>query len=72
MASDAERYFPVRIRIARDRLGRDRQYEDMCRWLGDDIGPNRWWHADERLPAYPAPYSFISQAFVDRPAQRQE
>jgi len=71
-ASDAERCFPVRIRVARDRLGRDRQYENMCRWLDTGIGPNRWWHADERLPAHPDTFLFYfvaiadAQAFIDR------
>ncbi len=49
-ARDAERYFPVRIRIARDRLGRDHQFENMCRWLDTQIGPGRYWHAGERSP----------------------
>jgi len=43
-ARTAEHYFPVRIRVARNRLGYDRHYLDMCRWLDASIGPDRWWH----------------------------
>jgi hypothetical protein len=71
-ARDAERYFPVRIRVARDRLGRDRQYEEMCRWLDEQIGPARWFHVEERLPTLPDTLLFYfvavadAQAFIDR------
>ena len=40
-ARDAERYFPVRIRVARDQLGRDKQYEMMARWCDEQFGPAR-------------------------------
>jgi hypothetical protein len=72
MSRDAERYFPVRIRVARDRLGRERQYDDMHRWLDANIGPGRYWFVGERLPPLPDTllFYFVSvadaQAFVDR------
>jgi hypothetical protein len=40
-AREAARYFAVRIKVARDQLGRDRQYDDMCCWLDASTGPNR-------------------------------
>lgn len=52
-ARDAERYFPVRIRVARGKLGRDRQYQEMCQWLDEQIGAANWFHVEERLPALP-------------------
>lgn len=69
---DAERYFPVRIRVARDELARDHQYDDMRRWLDEAIGANRWWHVMERPPPMPDTMLFYfltiadAQAFVDR------
>jgi hypothetical protein len=48
---NAERFFPVRIRVARGRLGRDRQYYDMCQWLDEQIGVVNWFHVEEHLPA---------------------
>jgi hypothetical protein len=70
-ARDAERHFGVRIRVARDRLGRDRQYQDMCQWLDEQIGANRWWHVEERLPTLDTMRFYFcdvsdAQAFVDR------
>ena len=41
VSRDAERYFPVRIRVSRDRLGREREYDDMRRWLDANISPGR-------------------------------
>jgi hypothetical protein len=58
--------------VARDRLGRDRQYQDMCRWLDEQIGPAKWWHLEERLPTLPDTLLFYfvaiadAQAFIDR------
>jgi hypothetical protein len=72
VSRDAERYFPVRIRVARDRLGRERQYDDMRRWLDANIGPRRYWFGGERLPPLPDTMLFYfvtvaeAQAFVDR------
>jgi hypothetical protein len=73
ISRDAERYFPVRIRVARDQLGRDRQYDDMRRWLDEAIGLNRWWHVEGRLPGLPDTiwlFYFLAiadaQAFVNR------
>jgi hypothetical protein len=69
---DAERYFPVRIRVARGQLSRDKQYETMCQWLDEQIGANCWFHLEERLPAMPDTFLFYfvaivdAQAFVDR------
>lgn len=69
---DAERYFPVRIRVARDQLGRERQYDEMRRWLNHAIGLNRWWHVEERLPTPPDTMLFYfvtvadAQSFIDR------
>jgi hypothetical protein len=67
-ARDAERYFPVRIRVARDGLGRDRQYQDMCQWLDEQIGPAKWWHLEERLPTLPDTLLFFFMAIVDAQA----
>jgi hypothetical protein len=72
MARDAEQYFPVRIRVARDQLGRERQYDEMRRWLDQQTGPGRHWHIAERLPTLPETLLFYfvavadAQAFVDR------
>ena len=69
---DAERYFPVRIRVARDQLGFQRQYDDMRRWIDANIGVGRWWHVSERLPPLPDTLLFYfvavadAQAFIDR------
>lgn len=71
-AHDAERYFPVRIRVASDKLRRDRQYQDMCQWLDEQIGPAKWWQLEERLPTLPDTMLFYfvaiadAQAFIDR------
>ena len=71
-ARDAERYFPVRIRVARDQLGRDKQYELMARWCDEQIGPARWFHVEERVPTLPDTLLFYfvaiadAQAFIDR------
>lgn len=64
-ARDAERYFPVRIRVARDKLGRDRQYQDMCQWLDEQIGVANWFHVEERLPTLPDTLLFYFVAVVD-------
>jgi hypothetical protein len=69
---DAEQFFPVRIRVARDQLGRERQNEDMRRWLDDAIGLGRWWHVEERLLTLPDTMLFYflavahAQAFINR------
>ncbi|HEX4112582.1 MAG TPA: hypothetical protein VH020_08610 [Stellaceae bacterium] len=71
-ARDAERYFPVRIRVARDQLGRERQFDEMRRWLDQQIGAGRHWHVAERSPPWPDTMLFYflavadAQAFVDR------
>ncbi len=71
-ARDAERYFPVRIRIARDWLGRDHEFEKICWWLDAQIGPGRYWHVGERSPPFPDTILFYfvaiadAQAFIDR------
>lgn len=72
MVREAERYFPVRIRVARDRLGRDHLFEDMTRWLDQHIGPGRHFLVAERQPLLPDCFLFYfvaladAQAFVDR------
>lgn len=69
---DAEQYFPVRIRVARDQLGRERQYDEMRRWLDEAFGVGHWWHVEERLPTLPDTMLFYflavadAQAFIDR------
>jgi hypothetical protein len=72
VSGEAERYFPERIRVARDRLGREREYDDTRRWLDANIGPGRYWFVGERLPPLPDMVLFYfvavanAQAFVDR------
>jgi hypothetical protein len=71
-ARDVERYFPVRIRVARDQLGRDKQCELMARWCDEQFGPARWFHVEERLPTLPDTLLFYfvaiadAQAYIDR------
>ncbi|HEX4113779.1 MAG TPA: hypothetical protein VH020_14700 [Stellaceae bacterium] len=71
-ARDAEAHFPVRIRVARDQIARERQYDEMRRWLDQQIGPTRHWHVGERSPPWPDTVLFYflavadAQAFVDR------
>jgi hypothetical protein len=68
----AERHFPVGISVARDQIGRERQYDEMRRWLDEAIGANRWRHVEERLPALrdTFPFYFVAdadaQALIDR------
>ncbi|MGH7074860.1 MAG: hypothetical protein ACREFD_11750 [Stellaceae bacterium] len=68
---DAERHSAVRITVTRDQFGRDRQYDDMRRWLDATIEPGRYWFAGERMPPLPDTllFDFIAvadaQAFVD-------
>lgn len=60
----------MRISVARDKLGRDRQYQDM--WLDEQIGPAKCFHVEERLPTLPQRMLFYfvaiadAQAFIDR------
>jgi hypothetical protein len=71
-ARDAERYFSIRIRVARDQLGRDKQYELMARWCDEQFSAIRWFHVEERLPTLPDTllFYFVAvadvQAFIDR------
>jgi hypothetical protein len=73
MARDAERYFPVRIRVDRDQLGREQQYDTMTRWLDHQIGPGRYWFvgamANGAMP-HCLLFYFVAvadaQAFIDR------
>jgi hypothetical protein len=69
---DAERYFPVRIRVEHGQVSRDRQYDQMRRWLDANIGVGRWWNTAERLNSVPDTMLFYfvvvsdAQAFIDR------
>jgi hypothetical protein len=65
MARDAEKYFPVRIRVARDQLGRDRLFNDMTRWLDQHIGQSRYWFGSERPPLLPDCLLFYFVAVAD-------
>ena len=51
--------------MARDQLGRERQYDQMRRWLDEAIGASRWWHVEERLPALPDTSLFYFIAIAD-------
>jgi hypothetical protein len=69
---DAEKYFPVRIRIVPDWLATEHQNDDMHRWLDANIGPGRYWFIGGRMPPHPDTFLvyFVAvadaQAFVDR------
>jgi len=77
ISQDAELHFPVRIRIARDQLGRERKYDMMHRWLDHHIGPGRYWFVGQRGDG-PLPetirFYFVAvadaQAFIDAPRRR--
>ena len=71
-AKAAEEYFPVRIKVARDALGRDHHYDDMRRWLDAQIGTDRYWIVREAPTGRPDTLLFHflavpdAQAFIDR------
>lgn len=71
MSRAAGRYFPVRIKVDRNRLGCEPLSDDLRRWLDADIGPGRYWFVGERNTPLPDCLLFYfvpvaeAQAFVN-------
>lgn len=68
----AERYFPVRLRVAVPPAGFGRQLTVMQAWLDEHVGPDRYWMGGDTSPGRADAMSVFfrdvaaAHSFVDR------